>query len=275
MIFHAYSDTTTGLMGLSVRSAGHIFAHRGRRISRPNGREDWLLFYVAAGSEHFSLTQEVDAKEGSFVLFRPGERQEHICLDEHVSEFYYIHFDAPVDFDPIGLKSFALYDGKPSAAVRSLFEQVIGELQARQACYAQLAVAGLLHILSLLARGAAELSEPQGRYAGQIAFVLQRINMAYDKGDTLADYAALCNMSKFHFVRVFKAITGCTPVQYKNKVRLEHAKDLLEDLSIPIGEVGERVGYASSPYFCDSFKRSTGMSPQAYRAQLKNEKRQI
>ena len=81
MILNAYSDSADGLFGISLVSAGHIFAHSGRRIVRPKGRADWLLFYIANGSEHFIFDKEEVASEGSFVFFRPGEKQEHFCTD--------------------------------------------------------------------------------------------------------------------------------------------------------------------------------------------------
>ena len=68
MIFNAYSGTDRGALGLCVRSAGHIFARQGRRISRPAGREDWLLFYVAKGSERFFFAREELAAGGIPVM---------------------------------------------------------------------------------------------------------------------------------------------------------------------------------------------------------------
>jgi AraC-like DNA-binding protein len=72
-------------------------------------------------------------------------------------------------------------------------------------------------------------------------------------------------MSKFHFLRVFKSITGVSPLEYRSNIRLDHAKELLTDTSIPINEVGRSVGYSSDRYFCDAFKAKTGMSPSRYR----------
>ena len=64
MIFNAYQDNDDGIAGISLVSSGHIFAHHGRRIYRPNGRNDFLLFYVAKGRENFFLDTETIAEEG-------------------------------------------------------------------------------------------------------------------------------------------------------------------------------------------------------------------
>ena len=91
------------------------------------------------------------------------------------------------------------------------------------------------------------------------------MNKEYQQERSLKDYAALCHMSKFHFTRVFKEITGRTPLEYRNKIRLDHAKELLTDTSYSIGEIGRRVGYSSNIYFCDAFKKRYGISPTAYK----------
>ena len=91
------------------------------------------------------------------------------------------------------------------------------------------------------------------------------MNSDYGKPCTLDDYAATCNMSKFHFLRVFKEITGASPIEYRNRIRIEHAKELLLYTNTPVGEIAAEVGYSSDTYFCDAFKSAVGASPSAYR----------
>ena len=75
----------------------------------------------------------------------------------------------------------------------------------------------------------------------------------------------MCSMSKFHFLRVFRSITGASPIEYRNRIRIEHAKALLSDTFLTVSEIGSRVGYASPSYFSDAFKKEVGISPKEYR----------
>lgn len=265
MNFSAYQDTNNGIAGVSVVSSGHIFAQKGRKIERPSGRPDYLLFYIAKGKEHFFLEKETVAPEGSFIFFRPFEKQEHVYMEDITGEFYYVHFNAPDDFDLFGFESSTVYHIKPGTKVRDLFEEIISELQTKQPAYEMICVSKLFHVISLLVRKTEKELTLQGRYFDRISFVIQKMNKDYQSSDTLEDYAKMCNMSKFHFLRIFKEITGTSPLKYRNNIRLDHAKELLSDSNIPVNEIGRDVGYTSATYFCDAFKSKIGMSPSQYR----------
>ena len=99
----------------------------------------------------------------------------------------------------------------------------------------------------------------------EISFVIQNMNKEYHISYTLEDYARMCNMSKYHFLRVFKSITGASPLEYRNSIRLSHAKVKLQDTNYPISEIAESVGYSSAAYFSIAFKKSFGIAPSEFR----------
>ena len=72
-------------------------------------------------------------------------------------------------------------------------------------------------------------------------------------------------MSKYHFLRIFKSVVGCTPIEYRNRIRLEHAKELLCDTSQTVGEIAASLGFGSNVYFSNVFKEKFGVSPSQYR----------
>ncbi len=265
MIYNAYQETNKKLFGISIVSGGHIFAPQGRAISRPNGREDYLLFYVAKGSEHFFLDREVKLTEGAFVIFRPFEKQIHVQRSSKISEFYFVHFQAPADFDLFGFESSVAYFTETSTKIIDLFEEIKSELQEKQSQYEELCVTKLLNILFLLKRKCEKSTSPFKQYMDEISLAVQVMNKEYEKNHSLEDYAKKCRMSKYHFLRIFKSVVGCTPIEYRNRIRLEHAKELLCDTNQTVGEIALAIGYSSNVYFCNAFKEKFGMSPSQYR----------
>lgn len=263
MIYNAYTEQTEQTCGISVVSCGHIFAKHGREIKRPHGRDDWLLFYIAKESETFYFDSAQTGKEGSFVLFAPGEKQHHEYLGDKRAEFYYVHFKCD-GLDSLSLSTSTLYHTLLSRQICDGFEDMIEETLKKQPFYQRRLVYKLLDILTVLERELLSVSRPDKENFERIALVVHHMNKSYDECLTLEDYAAMCSMSKYHFLRVFERIVGVPPIEYRNGIRLQHAADLLSDESLDVEHISAMLGFSSASYFSSSFKRKYGLSPKQY-----------
>jgi transcriptional regulator GlxA family with amidase domain len=67
------------------------------------------------------------------------------------------------------------------------------------------------------------------------------------------------------FARRFQASTGRRPIDHVHALRIEGARELLETGSIAVEDVGFQVGYEDPTFFRRLFKRTTGLTPAAYR----------
>ncbi|MYX39793.1 AraC family transcriptional regulator, partial [Streptomyces sp. SID89] len=82
---------------------------------------------------------------------------------------------------------------------------------------------------------------------------------------TLADIAARSGTSTRTLIRRFRDHTGTTPLQWLHRARVRQAQHLLETTDHSVERIGAQVGFGSPTTFRDRFKRTTGVSPQAYR----------
>lgn len=73
------------------------------------------------------------------------------------------------------------------------------------------------------------------------------------------------NLSFKYLNMIFKKETGETLWNYHYRLRMEKAARLLTATSLPIGEISAGSGFDSQYYFCNAFKKHTGMSPTKYR----------
>lgn len=81
--------------------------------------------------------------------------------------------------------------------------------------------------------------------------------------DEIADTAIL---SKFYFSRVFRSVTGTSPVRFLTAIRLYRAKNLLLETSLSVTDIAYMVGYNSLGTFTTRFTRSVGVSPTRFRS---------
>lgn len=81
----------------------------------------------------------------------------------------------------------------------------------------------------------------------------------------LAELAARARLGERTFMRRFRKATGESPLHYVQELRLEVARKLLETTSKPIEDVTRLAGYEDVSSFRKLFKRSTGLTPSAYR----------
>ncbi|MCX3289080.1 GlxA family transcriptional regulator [Streptomyces sp. NEAU-H22] len=84
--------------------------------------------------------------------------------------------------------------------------------------------------------------------------------------DSLADRARL---SPRHFARAFRAETGMTPGRYVDRVRLEHARRLLEDTAGGVEEIARTSGYGTPEAMRRAFVRTLGTPPAEYRRRFR------
>jgi AraC-like DNA-binding protein len=79
-----------------------------------------------------------------------------------------------------------------------------------------------------------------------------------EKALSISDLAKACAISEVYFRKKFKQTFGLTPVEYRNNLRLEQAKNKLESNEMTIQEISDFLGYSTVSHFINSSKKSTG-----------------
>lgn len=98
-------------------------------------------------------------------------------------------------------------------------------------------------------------------------FIAQYIELHYMDNLYLDQIAEVTETSPKYFSNYFKKTFGVNYVEYLNKVRLTHAREMLKETSLSVAEIGERTGYLNASTFTTTFKKYYGISPSEYRKQ--------
>lgn len=96
-------------------------------------------------------------------------------------------------------------------------------------------------------------------------YIQQNFNSGLLSLETTADALSI---SGAHLSRLFKKHTGQTFSDYLLKLRMEHAKFLLDTTNMPTPDIAVATGYDKSAYFRTAFKSYFGMTPLQYRQMI-------
>jgi AraC family transcriptional regulator len=107
--------------------------------------------------------------------------------------------------------------------------------------------------------------ECEDRYIERIDRVVGYLNEQTEATLTLQALADIAGVSRFHFHRLYRAITGETPSATLRRLRLARAAGMLKDTQKPITEIAFDAGYESSQAFSKAFRRATGSSASGLR----------
>ena len=103
-------------------------------------------------------------------------------------------------------------------------------------------------------------------YYGRLGKVKQYIDLHFAEDVTLKTAADIACLEEKYFSYFFHAKTGLRFVDFVAYVRVEHAKQLLEEHDTSISEIAADVGYHNRRTFERAFKKWTGITPTEFKA---------
>ena len=111
---------------------------------------------------------------------------------------------------------------------------------------------------------------PNLRLRGGLAPLMRRrlhdyIEAHLDQNITLGTLAQLACMSEYHFARMFRTSFGMPPSAWIAARRIERARALLRQGTLPLQRIADACGYADLSHFTHRFSAATGAPPGRYR----------
>jgi AraC family transcriptional regulator len=110
-----------------------------------------------------------------------------------------------------------------------------------------------------------------GEYQSRINRVMDYMEANLAETHTLEELANVALFSKYHFHRIFQAMTGETPFQFLTRLRTAKAASLLRySPSLTISEMGYQCGFSSPALFSRTFRQYFGVAPGEWRKREKS-----
>ncbi|WP_374404229.1 AraC family transcriptional regulator [Niveibacterium sp.] len=254
-----------------VRSRWHYPEHEHRQFE---------LNYVVSGRQRIATaTAAMSQGPGDLLLITPGEAHESRNEGPGEMAYWCLHFDV----DDPGLRQLlclagttVLRAGSPVCnAVAPVIERLIactrdGLLDGPGARLSTMAL--LCELLAALAsglqaHGAGSSAPPPAHLqaVGRLARWIEAQVAAPHSEEPIETLIRRTGYSAAHGQALFSRVYGVAPRQYRSRIKLQRACELLRDSSYAIAAVGEALGYADAAHFSRQFKRWCGVSPLQYR----------
>jgi len=248
---------------------GYYQQASGHKMSRQK-HDDHLLIYCIDGQGSLSIADKtMRINPGDLMILPQGLPHSYEARKQNPWSIYWMHFDGDLSRDFIAQ---ILPDSQTPVISLGVQSRLVADfsalLESRQHSPNPMAFIHASNQLRQILTHIA-LLKPLVQQQRSDSLDLDRVHTLMQARlaeqldlDTLAEAV---NLSKYHFVKRYKALTGTTPINHFIHLRIEHACHLLDVTAKSIKEISYDVGYDDAYYFSRLFKKVMGLSPRDYR----------
>ncbi|MEP9352665.1 AraC family transcriptional regulator [Xanthobacter sp. KR7-65] len=239
-----------GLLAGVALGAGHR-----RRIFEAGRKADYAFAPDSCYVRSFLDDYRADIVTGfDFVLVEIAPRALHrACAD--------------LDLPPVDALSCSPGTADPVLAglARALLPSLAAPERSAALFVDQVATAIQLHLVLRLHGGNPRPERRRGMSLGQVRRAQELLVESLQGNVLIGDVADACGVSRSQFIRGFRAATGVTPYQWLLRQRVERARELLVNSSLPLADVALSCGFSDQSHMTRTVSRHTGLAPGAWR----------
>lgn len=240
------------------------------------------LYYLLRGEREYFIGDEFyKVTEGDLVfipanvLHRTGGKGASRYLVYFSDAFFHRFFtDATVSALDLGRPWIFRPDAELRGRIESDFNTMLSCFETQEkSTDAEPLLAGYLHRILFSLRCSPNGYTAETYTDGRIGQIVRYINENYSAISDIDQIADKFFLSKYHLCRLFSKNLGLSLITYLNTIKIRAACELMRQEKLTLTEIATRCGFNSSSYFCKVFKSEKGVSPTAYRKQLRHRER--
>lgn len=267
--------TTFSFISLDYQNEYLNLCHSGTDTCRPdssNGpliKNFYLIHYILSGKGTFTVgNRQHHLGPGDAFIIRPGKTVVYAADAEDPWQYCFFAFNGQAAEQYVNRTAFASSDVTHIGddRINELVCETTDTLTALPRNGDLYALSQLMKMLLLFAEHHDDQSVTHGHLIrADIQKVLDYIAYHYADPITVVEMSKLIALERSYFCRTFKNAMGISPKDYLTKFRLDKARYLLTETSLPIGKISERVGFQSFSSFSRLFTAQYQQSPSQYR----------
>ena len=236
----------------------------GRMTDYSNGRSHNGILYVRQGEAAFYSGQEkIAVVSDGELLFLPKHKRYHMRYTAESTAFVLVNFELRGE----GNEEALLFEDVTVLARDDAMHRLERTMKSFELCGASKTVDATLRKKELMYRLLGAVYSPEfclpkrEDVIPRIAEGVYLLEQRYLENLPIAFFAKASHVSVNTFRALFQKQFGCSPVKYRNRLRLERARELLLEGGFAVSEVAYASGFENVGYFCRAYRQSMGESP--------------
>lgn len=227
------------------------------------------LFYVIGGAGHIQIDHElypISARQ--LVVINPNVMHTERSLNASPLEYVVLGIDGlELALDGSSDSRFRILENHDVEDVHTCIRNILEETHSAQPgsdaicqAYMEILVTRLMRSMDL------SLSQtPSAAVNPHCAAVRRYIDAHFKEPLTLEMLADVANVNKFYLSHSFKEEFGVSPITYQLNRRIDECCYLLRATDMSLTQIARVLGFSSSSYFSQIFRKYKGVTPSEYR----------
>ncbi len=272
--FVAHQSVAVVPMSLQTDLAPHshnyhelVIITKGKGTHKSMGGEFSLgagdVFLIPPNIEH---AYESTADLGLYnILYLPDRLEKLNCDAAELPGWFMLLTAEPAFRKKTGFTDHLRLDPRALATVISKIEALTDELANKSPGWRLASTSLFYDLLVFLCRKANIPTLEKPSPAAGLAKVLSILESQFEQNILLSDLTLASGLTERTLLRLFKGLTGVTPMQYLINLRLEYARRLLKETDFSVSRIALEAGFSEGNYFSRIFKAKYQMTPKAFR----------
>ena len=246
---------------------GHFYCNSEYKIVR-EGNTSPLFIYILSGELHVQSQNRLHTvREQEIVLIDCSLPHSYYCTSN--CEFLFFHYDGPTAIELTGhlisQNESPVFRLTKHSAIQNELTKLLASL-AKNDYPSDIALSCTAYsiLCQMQAFNYVTTTAPSAM-SDTIAEVIHFMKKNIREPLSLDILAAHVNISPSYLSHQFRAETGCPPIEYLARLKINFAKTILRSTNRTISDIADSLGYCSSASFINAFTSRVGISPKKFR----------
>lgn len=235
---------TTSQYHLSHTGYVQVVRNKNYTFEYKKGKDRFSFIYVEAGSLHYAFSHSQMLLQPGDMIFIPKNLPYKTVYLKNGTKIQILLFDLESDLPPFPIE-------QPLCKNASAIQQLFSSFTDHTSTNTLFLIAKIYEMLYLLQKSNTDIPQKYKK----IIPAIRELKEHYMENHPIDFYAELCHMSESNFRKLCKEYTGKTPIEYRNSIRYNAVKKMLDSGEFTVNEAAYLAGFNNMSFFYEVYHK--------------------